>query len=43
MQFMHTLFVYDDELMGAYRATHFVNLTLKSLKRVNAKESFNIG
>ena len=28
MQFMHTLFAYDEELRGwAYRAIHFVNLT----------------
>ena len=26
MQFMHTLFVYDEELRGAYRAIHFVYL-----------------
>ena len=24
MQFMHNLFVYDEELSGTYRATHFV-------------------
>ena len=28
MQFMHTLFVYDEELRGAYRAIHFVYLTM---------------
>ena len=27
MQFMHTLFVYDEELRGAYMASHFVYLT----------------
>ena len=27
MQFMHTLFVYDEELKMAYRAMYFVYLT----------------